>query len=234
MRMERILLVEDDKKLSFITKRMLESRAYEVVAAFSLAEARAYLAGQPFDLILLDMMLPDGEGTQLCAEIRQTSVCPIIFVSCLNDSPTKISALQTGGDDYILKPVHYEELITRVQINIRRAKQYNRDSMKADEIRFPALLIQKQKREVWSLAADGTPETKLELSPIEYALLLCLVERRGELVLYRDLYQTVWRAEDYGDFRTVMVHVSNLRKKLGEENKELIHTVRGAGYIFKD
>lgn len=230
--MEKILLVEDDKNLSFITKRMLESRGFSVIAALTLEEAREQLKNIRFDLILLDMMLPDGEGTQLCAEIRETSVCPIIFVSCLSDNLTKISALRMGGDDYVTKPVNYEELITRVQINIRRAKLYNLKT-EADELLFPGLLVKKQLHEVWLTGKDGLPLTLVDLSPIEYALLLCMTDHEGELMLYQTLYHEVWHSEDVGDIRTVMVHVSNLRKKLGDAGKKLIHTVRSAGYIFK-
>ncbi|MDO4531829.1 MAG: response regulator transcription factor [Bacillota bacterium] len=229
--MERILLVEDDKNLSFITKRLLESRGYEVSAALTLAEARELLKKKSFDLILLDMMLPDGEGTSLCGEVRNTSVCPIIFVSCLSDNLSKISALQMGGDDYITKPVNYEELIVRVQINIRRAKQYNLKT-EVQEMHFPGLLVKKQVHEVW-LTEGEEQKTLVDLSPIEYELLLCLINHEGELMLYHNLYQQVWKSEDFGDVRTVMVHVSNLRKKLGDVGKNLIHTVRSAGYVFK-
>ncbi|MBQ3032704.1 MAG: response regulator transcription factor [Anaerotignum sp.] len=230
--MERILLVEDDKNLSFITKRLLESRGYEVTAAMSLTEAREKLQKIRFDLILLDMMLPDGEGTQLCGEIRETSVCPIIFVSCLSDNMTKISALQMGGDDYVTKPVNYEELIARIQVNIRRAKLYNLKT-EADELTFSGLLVKKQKHEVWLTDGNDLPVALVDLSPIEYGLLLCLIDHEGELMLYQTLYHHVWQSEDIGDVRTVMVHVSNLRKKLGDAGKALIHTVRSAGYIFK-
>lgn len=230
--MERILLVEDDNNLSFITKRILESRGYEVSAAMSLAEARENLQKTRFDLILLDMMLPDGEGTQLCEEIRETSVCPIIFVSCLSDNLTKISALQMGGDDYVTKPVNYEELIARIQVNIRRAKLYNLKT-EADELAYPGLLVKKQKHEVWLTDENEVPAVLVDLSPLEYGLLLCLIDHEGELVLYQNLYHHVWQSEDLGDVRTLMVHVSNLRKKLGNAGKTLIHTVRSAGYIFK-
>lgn len=229
--MERILLVEDDKNLSFITKRLLESRGYEVFAALTLAQARELLLKKQFDLILLDMMLPDGEGTSLCGEVRKNSVCPIIFVSCLSDNLSKISALQMGGDDYVTKPVNYEELIVRVQVNIRRAKQYNLKT-EAQEMSFPGLLIKKQVHEVWLIDEEGG-QLLVDLSPIEYELLLCLINHEGELLLYNDLYRQVWKSDGFGDVRTVMVHVSNLRKKLGIVGKKLIHTVRSAGYVFK-
>ena len=230
--MDRILLVEDDKDLSFITKRLLESRGYEVMTAAAIAEAQELLRQHSYDLILLDLMLPDGEGTQLCEEIRQTSVCPIIFVSCLSDNLTKIGALQLGGDDYITKPVDYEELVARIQVNIRRAKQYNLGKTEQDEMYFPGLILHKQKREVWLTNEKNERLEMADLSPIEYALLLCLIEKEGKLVLYQDIFQQVWHTEDFGDVRTLMVHISNLRKKLGDRGR-LIHTVRSAGYIFK-
>ncbi len=225
------MLVEDDEQLTFITKRLLESRGYAVVTASAVSAAKEAMERFAFDLILLDMMLPDGTGTELCEEIRRDSTCPIIFLSCLSDN---ISALKMGGDDYITKPVNFEEMLARIQVNIRRVKEYSVSAQNPQDMSFPGLLLRKKKREAWLLGQDGSLGSLLELSPIEYSLLLCLAERAGELVLYQDLYQQVWQAEDLGDVRTVMVHVSNLRKKMGQSGKELIHTVRSAGYIFSD
>lgn len=231
--MEYILLVEDDKQLSFITKRMLESKGYGVVTAFSIRQAKAQLEKREFALILLDMMLPDGEGSKMCEEIREFSVCPIIFVSCLSDQETKISALKMGGDDYVTKPVNYEELLARIEVNIRRAKQYSEKKVQEEEMNFPGLCVKKKMHEAWTTNEKGELVELLELSPLEYGLLICLIENKEELVLYQDLFRQVWQTEDASDVRTVMVHVSNLRKKMGECGK-LIHTVRSAGYIFKE
>ena len=231
--MECILVVEDDKQLSFIMKRMLESREYEVHTAFSIKQAKEELGKREFDLILLDMMLPDGEGSQICEEIRKYSVCPVIFVSCLSDQETKISALKMGADDYVTKPGNYEELLARIEANIRRAKQYNEKKVSSDELYFPGLCVKWKMREAWTTDEKGNLLAMLELSPLEYALLMCLIETQGELVLYQELFKRVWQTEDTSDIRTVMVHVSNLRKKMGECGK-LIHTVRSAGYIFKE
>ncbi len=228
------MLVEDDEQLTFITKRLLESRGYAVVTASAVSAAKEAMERFAFDLILLDMMLPDGTGTELCEEIRRDSTCPIIFLSCLSDNISKISARKIGGDDYITKPLNFEEMLARIQVNIRRVKEYSVSAQNPQDMSFPGLLLRKKKREAWLLGQDGSLGSLLELSPIEYSLLLCLAERAGELVLYQDLYQQVWQAEDLGDVRTVMVHVSNLRKKMGQSGKELIHTVRSAGYIFSD
>lgn len=232
MSCEWILSVEDDRQMSFILKRILESRGYQVVTAGNIRQALEELEKQSFDLVLLDMMLPDGEGIELCSHIREQSFCPIIFISCLSDRETKIQALETGGDDYITKPVDFDELLTRVQVNIRRAKQYNLGRSPSEEERYPGLLVRKRSHEVWLLDEEQQPLCQLELSPTEYSLLSCFLKRPGELLLYQKLYQEVWGADDLGDVRTVMVHVSNLRKKLGECGRRLIHTVRGAGYLF--
>lgn len=231
--MEKILSVEDDEELSGIIKLMLESKGYEVISANSIAEAVCEMEKQSFDLILLDVMLPDGEGTMLCDDIRKFSFCPIIFVSCLSDSDTKIRALELGGDDYITKPIDFDELFTRIQVNIRRAKQYNVGKLESKEEHLPGLVIKKNKREVWITNESDEPVEMLGLSPTEYSLLLYFVSKKEELLLYEDLYKKIWNLEDVGDFRTVMVHVSNLRKKLKDFRLDYIHTVRGAGYIFR-
>jgi DNA-binding response OmpR family regulator len=231
--MERILSVEDDEELARIIKLMLESRGYQVTTASSIALASSEMEKQSFDLILLDMMLPDGEGTDLCNNIRKESFCPIIFVSCLSDSASKIKALQIGGDDYVTKPIDFEELFVRIQANLRRANKYNIGKSVSAEERFPYLLIKKNQREVWITDETGTPTEMLVLSPTEYGLLICFVNRQEELLMYEDLYRSVWNANDFGDYRTVMVHVSNLRKKMKDYGIEYIHTVRGAGYIFR-
>jgi DNA-binding response OmpR family regulator len=230
----KILLVEDDSNFSFIMKRMIESKEYYVVTADCVEDAVEKMKKESFDLILLDMMLPDGYGTDLCQKIRTASVCPIIFVSCLSDTETKIKALQLGGDDYITKPVDFDELITRIEVNIRRARQYNLGRSLSEEERFDGFLVNKSKHEVWHTDRAGKMTERVDLSPIEYQLLCTMMERPKQLILYQELYQKVWNANDLGDVRTVMVHVSNLRKKLGESGKEIIRTVRGAGYIFEN
>lgn len=229
---DKILLVEDDKDLVFIMKRILENKEYKVMSAASVKEALLRLKEESFDIILLDIMLPDGYGLDICKKIRENSFCPIIFISCLNDSETKINALQIGGDDYITKPVDYQELIARIEVNIRRAKRYNLGRSASEEERYPGLLVKKVRREVWLTDEEENVLELVDLSPIEYQLLCVLMEKPGELILYQELYQKVWDADDLGDVRTVKVHVSNLRKKLGIHGKEFIHTVRGAGYMF--
>ena len=230
--MEKILSVEDDLELAKIIKIMVESKGYYVVSAHSVKEAIQEMEKQSFDLILLDMMLPDGEGTTLCDKIRQKSFCPIIFVSCLSDNGSKLNALNIGGDDYITKPIDFEELLAKIYVNLRRANQYNLGRSESAEERVPGLLIKKNKREVWQLDGENALVEQITLSPTEYDLLLYFIAHQNELQLYEDLFKHIWKVDYCGDVRTVMVHVSNLRKKLKEHNVDYIHTVRGVGYIL--
>jgi DNA-binding response OmpR family regulator len=170
-------------------------------------------------------MLPDCSGDELCRSIRENCVCPIIFMSCLEDTDTIIRALHSGGDDYMVKPICYPELLARAEAIIRRSRQN----------RVPSTI-----RNFHSFTMDTTHrrilkgKTEVDLSSIEYALLRYMVERPDTLLLYQDLYQNVWETDSLGDFRTVMVHISNIRKKNDPEHRGIIETVRGAGYIFSD
>lgn len=229
---ERILIVEDDRNLSFIMRRILENNEYEVWTAGSVQETNDVMDKQSFDLIILDMMLPDGMGTDICRNIRLSSACPILFASCLNDKDAKIEALELGGDDYITKPIDFEELLARIRANIRRSKKYTLGRTVSQEERYENIIIDKNKHEVYVESENGERSEDLKLSPTEYNILLSFFEKPGELMLYHEIYKKVWGADDLGDASTVMVHVSNLRKKLGESGKTLFKTVRSVGYIF--
>lgn len=229
---DRILLVEDDETLSFIIKRFLECKDYLVATAFNVENAKEELNKQSYDLVVLDMMLPDGVGTDVCEYIRKNSFCPIIFLSCLNDKATKIKALELGGDDYITKPVDFDELISRIQANIRRERLYNLGRSRANQEHYGGLVFKRASHEVWFENEDGEPAEPVDLSPTEYRLLITMLDKPGEIFLYHELYRSVWNQDDLGDSSSVMVHMSNLKKKLGETGKRLIRTVRGAGYIF--
>lgn len=229
MAMYHILLVEDDQDLSTITHVNLTNAGHRVDDAFTYAQAEELLLQNEYDLILLDIMLPDRSGYELCQAIRQEHDCPIIFMSCLEDSDTIVNALRSGGDDYIVKPVRYPELLARVDAVIRRSghKRARKDP-------------QNNLRTFKSFSVDTSyrciirGEERIDLSSIEYGLLWHMIGHPNTLLLYQDLYQNVWETDSLGDFRTVMVHISNLRKKLDPDHRGIIETVRGAGYIFSD
>lgn len=224
-RLYQILLVEDDQDLSAITKINLVRAGHQADAAFSCAQAEELLGRKEYDLILLDMMLPDRSGNELCRTIRERCSCPIIFLSCLEDSDTIVNALRSGGDDYMVKPVRYPELLARAEAIIRRSQ---RDRPDEKERAFRSFSLDASHR---SICRNGEV---VDLSSIEYALLTYMINRADTLLLYQELYENVWATDSLGDVRTVMVHISNLRKKLDPDHRGIIKTVRGAGYIFSD
>lgn len=224
--MYRILLVEDDQDLSDITLLNLTHAGHTVDTAFTCAEAEQHLQQSAYDLILLDIMLPDRSGDELCRSIRQECDCPIIFMSCLEDSDTIVGALRSGGDDYMVKPVRYPELLARADAVIRRAQARQKAESPLREFRSFTMDTLRHR-----ILRD---DEEIDLSSIEYALLLHMVDHSDTLLLYQDLYEQVWSSDSLGDIRTVMVHISNLRKKLDPDHRGIISTVRGAGYIFSN
>ncbi|MDR3363775.1 MAG: response regulator transcription factor [Clostridiales Family XIII bacterium] len=229
-RARHILIVEDDRDLAEITRIHLEGAGYSVCHALDCVGARAHIDNQYFDLVLLDIMLPDGSGHELCEYLREKDDCPVIFTSCLEDSGTIVASLTKGGDDYVTKPVHYGELLARIEANIRRFRE-SRPAAGAGAKgvrRFAGFLIDTVRRRV----VIDTEE--ICLTQIEYAILDYLSARPGELILYDDLYCDVWGSDSFGDVRTLLVHVSNLRKKIDPESRGVIENVRGVGYLFGD
>ncbi|MBQ3496690.1 MAG: response regulator transcription factor [Oscillospiraceae bacterium] len=222
--MYHILLVEDDHDLSDITLLHLTHAGHSVDTAFTCGEAEELLASTEYDLILLDIMLPDRSGDELCRTIRKGCDCPIIFMSCLEDGDTIVGALKSGGDDYMVKPVRYPELLARADAVIRRSKKTQVSPLRT----FRSFTMDTLHR---SIVRDGE---EMDLSSIEYALLQYMTEHPDTLLLYQDLYENVWSSDSLGDFRTVMVHISNLRKKIDPDHRGVIQTIRGAGYIFSD
>ena len=222
----RVLLVEDDAEFSLITAFHLQQDQCSVDQAYSCAQAMELLKANSYDLILLDEFLPDQNGSDFCTAIRPRCPCPIIFLSCRSDSKSVVTALANGGDDYMVKPVNYQELLARAEAIDRRLRR--------NEDVFGGL------REFRSFSMDTIHRYVIrnneiiDLTPIEYSLLAYLADHPDTLLLYQELYEQVWSCDSLGDNRTVMVHISNLRKKLDPEHKGLTGTVRGVGYVFSD
>lgn len=229
----KILLVEDDKELSAITKMQLKGRGYQVECAMDGAEAMQKLLSQRIDLILLDVMLPDTDGHELCQRMRGEEAGyrgPIIFMSCLGDSGNIVEAFREGGNDYIVKPAKLEELTERINTNLSKSES---SCEQGGRLWFKQFVIDTRSRSVYRVR-EGVRGEKIELSRTEYDILLALVSRPEEILLYREIYRTVWGQEDLDDVRTLMVHVSNLRKKVDENHTEIIRAIRGVGYLFQD
>lgn len=234
MEKSKIFVVEDDEDLSYIMKMQLERNGYQVICAASCREAEMILKREPADLILMDVMLPDGDGVELLKKIRKETFTPVIFVSCISGQETVIEALKNGGDDFVTKPVEMEVLLARIESNIRRSRAYGKGIGNEEVMNFRQFKIDQSKHKVWQVDEEGKVKGKLHLSPIEYKLLEMFISNIGKLLTYEEIYQYVWKTDDLGDVRTVMVHVSNLRKKINYLDNDMIQTVRGTGYAFYD
>lgn len=229
----RLLLVEDDEDLSMITTMQLKRRGFDVLPALNGEQALKLMQKEQIDLVLLDVMLPDSDGHLLCQSFRSEEYDyqgPIIFMSCLGDSSNIVDAFREGGNDYVIKPVDIDLLSERIKVNLAA-----NGSKKKTQSRqwFRQFMIDYKKHEVYRVKDHQIGE-KVELSPTEYKLLTIITELPDEVMLYRQLYQKVWGQDALDDYRTLMVHMSNLRKKIDIEHTEIIRAVRGVGYIFSD
>lgn len=227
--MVHVLLVEDDVAIAKIIQYYLkQEKRYEVVWAKTAGEAMA--SGRfRFDIILCDILLPDVNGIDLCVSLRQWHSCPIIFISCLDDSDTIVQALERGGDDFIVKPFDNKVLVARIEANLRRMQrqvQKNRDQ----SISFQGFTLNVLQHMV--IRGDKT----YKLSDIEYRILAFFVQNPNRFYTAEEIYQAVWGNDTYGDVRTVVVHIHNLRKKVEEDssNPRYLKSEWGQGYIFVD
>jgi DNA-binding response OmpR family regulator len=216
-----ILVVEDESSIASFVSLYLKNAGYAVKTAATGSEALAAVAAQEPALIVLDLMLPDIDGIEVCKRVRQHSDVPILMLTARDEDVDKIIGLEVGADDYLTKPFNPRELVARVKSVLRRsAPERRRDE--AQELKHGELVINAGRREV------KVGEEEIQLAPKEFDLLWELLDHKG-LVLTRDqLLERVWGYTFAGDTRTVDVHVRQLRRKLGDASP--IVTVWGVGY----
>jgi DNA-binding response OmpR family regulator len=218
---QTVLVVEDESSIASFVALYLKNAGYAVRTAANGTEALAQVAaGQPA-LIVLDLMLPDIDGIEVCRRIRKTSDVPILMLTARDEDVDKIIGLEVGADDYLTKPFNPRELVARVKSILRRATPERRQ-IESKQLTHGELVIDAGRREV------RVGEEEIQLAPKEFDLLWELLDHRG-LVLTRDqLLERVWGYTFAGDTRTVDVHVRQLRRKLGDASP--IVTVWGVGY----
>lgn len=225
--MIRLLLVEDDKAVSaMITEYLNQTEEYEITIAQDAQEALRYI-NQMFDVILLDVMLPNGNGIGLCERFRKIQKCPILFISCINDDQVIIDALAHGGDDYITKPFNSVVLNARIKANLRRVKLDQQDTDSHQVIH--QLHIDYENRTI------DVKGKKMILGNMEFRILTFFMDHPNEYYSSKELYKKLWGKPSLGDTRTVLVHIHNLRKKLELDpaDPKIIKSVAGRGYIFE-
>jgi DNA-binding response OmpR family regulator len=215
-----VLIVEDESSIASFVSLYLKKAGYDVEVAATGTEALDKAEQNP-SLIVLDLMLPDMDGIDVCRRLRKRSDVPILMLTARDEDIDKIIGLEVGADDYMTKPFNPRELVARIKSILRRATTERRDAETA-ELRHGDLVIDSGRREV------KVGETEIQLAPKEFDLLWELLDHRG-IVLTRDqLLERVWGYTFAGDTRTVDVHVRQLRRKLGEASP--IVTVWGVGY----
>lgn len=227
-----ILLVEDDEELALWTKEYLSTKGFAIEVTSSGIEAIQRVSDSPPDLVLLDGMLPDIDGLDVCRQIRPLYNGPIIMLTARDEEIDEVLGLEVGADDYVTKPVRARALLARIRGQIRRGQTassmpHSQDNH-AHKIALNSLIIDKQNMTVM-LRGEA-----ILLSTAEFEVLCFLAERAGELVLRKDMISHL-RGFDYDGFdRSIDLRVSRIRKKLGDDSNEpfLIKTVWGKGYLF--
>lgn len=227
----RILLVDDEEAIQKLLTYPMEKEGFEIVPAWDGEAALEKFHQQPFDLVVLDIMLPGMSGIDVCRVIRAESTVPIIMLTAKSDEFDKVLGLEIGADDYITKPFSIREFRSRIKAQLRRARmvgqpgEASREVLEIDRLRIDFL-----KRNVFFA------DKKVDLTYKEFELLKTLVSHPGRVFGRDALLQLVWGDADFRDQRTVDVHIRHLREKIEPDphDPEYIFTVRGAGYKFRD
>ena len=222
----KILIVDDDKELSFIIKKMLETYGYSVTVTHTCESAFDLLAGSSFDLVLLDVNLPDGTGFDVCRQLRSACSVPVIFASARTSEDDRVTGFDIGGDDYLPKPYSMRELLSRVNALLRRTFK---NSTEEKTVCFGDVRVNITARTV---EKGGKPVT---LSLREFDLLAYLCENQNAAVSKEKIFAAVWGAFTEVEPSTLAVHIRWLREKLEDDPAEpkYIKTVRKVGYVLE-
>ncbi|TDL82731.1 response regulator transcription factor [Peribacillus frigoritolerans] len=223
----KILIVDDDKEIRKLIAIYIENEGITTYQAENAVEALKILDKEVFDLIILDIMMPEMNGIEACMKIREERNMPIIMISAKSEDMDKIQGLASGADDYLTKPFNPLELLARVKSQLRRYKKYNE---KAEEdsriIEIGDLLINTDTCQVHVSGKE------VRLTPKEFDILTLLAVNKGNVMNVRKIYESVWKQDFFKSDNTVMVHITKIREKIEEDPKRplYIKTVWGVGY----
>ena len=224
---KKVLIVDDEEHIRELIKFNLKKEGYDTEVAVNGTEALKLIREIKFDLILLDLMLPEIDGLEVCKEIRrieETSDIPVMMITAKGEEFDKVLGLELGADDYITKPFSIRELMARVKALLRRSNVKKEENI----IKFGDVVVNFKTREV----IKGTQNVELTLK--EFELLKLLIKNKSNILTRELLLDKIWGYEYIGETRTVDVHIRHLRKKIesDDKNPQYIQTIRGVGYKF--
>ena len=226
---QTVLVVDDEEAIAEAVRARLQSEGFQVVVAGDGPEAIGLCEQVHPDLVVLDLMLPGMDGLEVCRQIQRDRWVPVLMLTARTEEADKVAGFAVGADDYLTKPFSLRELVVRVRAILRRMERIG--ALPADEpIDRAGLAIDQARRTV---AVDGT---RIQLTPLEFEILLTLARTPGVVFTREQLMDKVWGYRDYAGGRVVDSHVARIRRKLGEDGAEprFIRTVHGVGYTFRE
>lgn len=228
-----ILIIEDEKEIAELVELYLKSANFNTFKAHTGRDGLNLVRDEKIDLAIIDLMLPDMDGFQICSDIRENHNFPIIMLTAKNRDIDKIEGLSIGADDYMTKPFKPLELVARVKAQLRRFKTYNGPSEVESDGKYliKGLILDTNEHTVY------LDEEELNLTPIEFQILELLVKNKNSVVKSDDLFRQVWKEKYYSNANnTIMVHVRHIREKMKDstEKPKYIKTVWGVGYKIEE
>lgn len=228
-KLKKILIVEDDLDIGELQQDYLEINGYDVELQTSGKEGLKRALNKEYDLLIIDIMLPEVDGFEICKQVRAVKNIPILIVSAKKEDIDKIRGLGLGADDYIIKPFSPSELVARVKAHLARYERLigNMETTKK-EIRIRGLVIDEMARKVY------VNDKKISLTAKEFDLLLFLAQHPNRVFSKEDLFESIWGLDSSGDITTITVHIRKIRGKIEKDpsNPQFIETVWGAGYMM--
>lgn len=232
MEREKVLVVDDEQEIADLISLYLENEGYQVFKFYDAAGALQCTQSERIDLAILDVMLPDMNGFQLCQQMRERHHYPIIMLTAKGVGIDKITGLSLGADDYMTKPFQPLELVARVKAQLRRYKRYNASRDQNSDLIILSGLVLDVKAHRCTLN-----DKPLSLTPTEFSILQILCQRKGSVVSAEELFRLIWRDKYYTkNNNTITAHIRHLREKMGDsyEHPRYIKTVWGYGYKIED
>ena len=226
-----VLVVDDEKEIADLVEVYLKNENYNVYKSYTSEKAIKYVDSIKLDIAILDIMIQGKNGFEICKYIREKGLkFPVIMLTAKIEDNDKIKGLTLGADDYITKPFNPLELVARVKSALRRYTIYNNEKEEKNIIEINGLIIDKEKHKC--LLYDK----EIDLTPMEFDILLYLATNRGKVISSEELFENVWKEKYFDSNNTVMVHIRRIREKLNEntKNPKFIKTVWGVGYKIEN